>query len=107
MKLNRVLDLSRIRRLAAIACAAIVFVCVLSGALHAQKQPTEEESRLAELIDKIKEGMRTIDENLNEVGAARVAEEKTVPAILNETRRRHQPGVRDLEDLMRNIKYSP
>ncbi len=98
---------SRIGRLGLIALVAIGLVCALSGALRAQQQPSDEDQRLAELIKKIEDGMRTIDENLNEVRAARVEKEKTVPGILNETRRRHQQVIRDLEELIRSIKYSP
>jgi|GEM_PF-6550575 len=96
-----------IGRPALTALVAIALVCLLSGALCAQQQPSSEDERLAELIKKIEDGMRTIDENLNEVGAARVEKDKTVPAILNETRRRHQQVIRDLEELIQSIKYSP
>lgn len=98
---------SRFRRVTLITVVAIALVCLLPGALRAQQQPSEDDKRVAELIKKIEDGMRTIDENLNEVGAARVEKEKTVPAILNETRRRHQQVIRDLEELIQSIKYSP
>lgn len=107
MTIKNELIRSAFRRNALRVIAAAVMVCFLSGALHAQRQPSADDQRVMELIEKIKDGMRTIDENLNEVGAARVAGEKTVPTILNETRRRHQQVIRDLEELIQSVKYSP
>jgi hypothetical protein len=92
--------------LAGLLCALFLFQS--GGPVRAQGMD-EDAQRLAELVEQIKEGMKAVDDKLLEAGSDRAARagEGEVGRILDETRRMHARIIRDIEELIRSIKYAP
>jgi hypothetical protein len=71
-------------------------------------EPDADQQRMLELINRIKEGMKAIDANLLKAGTPEDAKgaDRTVESILNETRRKHRQVIKDIDELIRSVKYS-
>lgn len=87
------------------------FVLALSNQAFGQVaggEPDADQQRMLELINRIKEGMKEIDANLLRAGSPEDSKEsdRTVESILNETRRKHKQVIKDIEELIRSVKYS-
>jgi hypothetical protein len=82
------------------------FALLSGGAAPAQEPPSPEDQRAAELIKEIKEGMKRIDEKLAEAGKTKGSARESIDALLHEARRKHRKVIRDIEELIRSVKYS-